>query len=864
MKSKVSILSGYLGLCLYGASMIPAFADSLSVNFESPTYSAGDINGQDGWSKTGTYDAAVVANTYGYSSFGSQSLRISNAITTGSFGDQTFAKPLNDAVGEVDATDGTFTSGNLQTYFVMQFDIASAVPNAQQLGLAISVSPDRGDGSRMSYLSFVDGADGIDVTFYDVQGTSDPADFVPTQVATGLDRSVPHRIKLTMDAIDGQSNDVVRVYIDGKLVHTGTSWENYYRYDSEASAEQSPRIVKTVIFRAAGTAAPATMNNGFLFDNVSLSSSTRLANGSFEDGPGGNYAYLAGGSTALTGWTTTQNGVEWFDPNFYSWGAAKDGIYAVDLAPYIYTGGGIEQAVPTQPNQYYQVRFYGTTLESSGRDGTGQVDVLINGGVSSSFGLVNHSTTVGWQPYIAYFKATGTTTTIEFQNNQDPYKHFAVMDDVSVAAAPPPTDDLVVTGVTASPSPAAVGQTVTVTATVKNTGTTDANNFHVDIYKNLASPPSVGQVGDVHTCIVSSLAAGAATTCTGTVSYDVAGNYVVWAQADTENSVFEANENNNVNHIGLGVRLPDLTVIQLSATPAPAIVGSDVTLTATVQNVSGVDVINPFQIDLYKNLASAPSVGQTGDVSCTVNSLGHTALTNTYTCSRTVSYGVIGAYSAWAQVDAQNALNEANEGNNVKGPTTVNVVNAYTLTLNTAGSGTVSGDGTYTDGTTVPISATAGIGSTFSGWTGPDALECSAGSVVMNADKSCTATFDLVAPAAPADLVVSSLTVGSRVASVGLAVTITANITNNGDTAANNFEVDLYKNLSHPPTASDTVDASCTGVSVPAHSTATCEVNTVTYSTKGTKIVWAWADATNAVAESNEGNNTNHVGLSVR
>jgi hypothetical protein len=45
-----------------------------------------------------------------------------------------------------------------------------------------------------------------------------------------------------MDVIDGPSNDVVKVYIDGALVHTGTSWENYYRYDSEASAEQSPRI----------------------------------------------------------------------------------------------------------------------------------------------------------------------------------------------------------------------------------------------------------------------------------------------------------------------------------------------------------------------------------------------------------------------------------------------------------------------------------------------------------------------------------------------------------------------------------------------------------------------------------------------
>lgn len=253
-----------------------AFADTVSVNFEDPPYSLGSIHNQDGWMSLGSagsgcavYDHAVASQS-SYVPFQDQSLRISNAVTSGCFGDNTFAKPLADSVGETAATAGSFSVGTKHSHFEAQFDIASTVPAAQQPGMNMSLSPDRGDGSRMSYLRFEDGALGLDVFFVDVQGTTNPANFVETQIGTGLDRSVPHTIKLVMDVVNGPSNDVVKVSIDGSVVHTGTSWENYYRFDSEASAEQSPRIVKTLIFRTGGTAVPANAGNGFFFDNLSL------------------------------------------------------------------------------------------------------------------------------------------------------------------------------------------------------------------------------------------------------------------------------------------------------------------------------------------------------------------------------------------------------------------------------------------------------------------------------------------------------------------------------------------------------------------------------------------------------------------
>jgi len=346
------------GLAIFLAVAVaakPALADSLGITFESPTYSVGNINGQNGWTKTGGYDVAVVSNTYGYSTFGSQSLRVSNAVTSGSFGDHAFAAPLADSVGESIATAGTYSAGTKQTRFEMQFDIASAVPTAQQTGLAMSVSPDRGDGSRMSYLSFADNTGGIDVTFYDVTGTTSPVSFNPTVVATGLDRTIPHTIKLTMDVVEGPSNDVVNVYVDGTLVKTGTSWENYYRYDNEASAEQSPRIVRTVLFRTGGTAVPANAGKGFLFDNLTLQSLTPTMPSVPAIHTPANGAVVTTSALTEIDWTDSTGGT--FTPYQYQYQAFADAGYT----SLVYTSGWLndsEIATPgTPPGDYYvQVR----------------------------------------------------------------------------------------------------------------------------------------------------------------------------------------------------------------------------------------------------------------------------------------------------------------------------------------------------------------------------------------------------------------------------------------------------------------------------------------------------------------------------
>jgi parallel beta helix pectate lyase-like protein len=278
---KFTALTTVAGLILLAAS--GARADLLSIDFENP-YTTGSINGQDGWSATGAYDYGVVAT----SSFGSpagfaaQAFRISNAITSGSFTDWAFSKSLTDEAGEPGAANGGFSGGTRQPHYEVSFDIAAADPN-EQPGLQISVSPDRGDGARMSFLKFRDTPTGLAVDFVDYRdnppyGTSSNLaagcgaedDFVLTTIASGLSRSVPHHVKLVMDFVPGPRNDVVRVFVDGNVVtHCGTSWEDYFRY---CEATDTSRTVDSLLLQARtvnGT-APGTLGKGFLVDNLDL------------------------------------------------------------------------------------------------------------------------------------------------------------------------------------------------------------------------------------------------------------------------------------------------------------------------------------------------------------------------------------------------------------------------------------------------------------------------------------------------------------------------------------------------------------------------------------------------------------------
>ena len=254
---RLLLLAGLiLGLVTFATA---ATADSInSITFE--TYNTGSINGQQGWMKTGPFDATVNKSTSGTAS---ATRRCASRTQSRAEASATRHAPgLANAAGES-------TSMKL---FKSSFQIGTT-QDALQTGLHVSVSPDSGDGGRMTYVRFEDQADGVHVFFDDVTNpgpVGTESTFNERDIAT-LDRTSAHTIAFSVLFIPGPHNDRVTVSVDGVRT-TGTTSEDYYRYDPEQPAHVIP-LVSKMLFRVSGEAHPANQGNGFLVDGLSLSSS---------------------------------------------------------------------------------------------------------------------------------------------------------------------------------------------------------------------------------------------------------------------------------------------------------------------------------------------------------------------------------------------------------------------------------------------------------------------------------------------------------------------------------------------------------------------------------------------------------------
>lgn len=252
---------------LLAVMTVPASADSFT-NFEG--FATGtSVDGQGGWGVSGAFDEAVVDDGSGNTVW-----RVSNAITSGAFGNQPFAPrpagPVIDPTTDpINSTPGAFagesSTGAMYDRFYAEFDFRSAT-GAAQTGLSLTISPDSGTGGRQSYVAIKDNGSGLDVTTYDVDSSGN---FVyQGAVASGLSYAAQQKLAFELLFNDGPDNDVANIYVNGTLVHTGTSWEQYYtNYQSSLHPFGVP--VQTLLFRISGAAEASVNGGGYFIDNVS-------------------------------------------------------------------------------------------------------------------------------------------------------------------------------------------------------------------------------------------------------------------------------------------------------------------------------------------------------------------------------------------------------------------------------------------------------------------------------------------------------------------------------------------------------------------------------------------------------------------
>ncbi len=115
----------------------------------------------------------------------------------------------------------------------------------------------------MSYLRFEDKADGVHVYF---DGTTATGGFMEKDIAM-LNRASSHSIRFLINFKRGA--DDVKVFVDGKKAD-----QRHDLGELLPTPEASRWLpISKMLFRAGGTASPATVGNGFLIDNLTLTSS---------------------------------------------------------------------------------------------------------------------------------------------------------------------------------------------------------------------------------------------------------------------------------------------------------------------------------------------------------------------------------------------------------------------------------------------------------------------------------------------------------------------------------------------------------------------------------------------------------------
>lgn len=190
--------------------------------------------------------------------------RMSSAFDPGALGNNPHSANSGDVSGETGAANDAGCGPPTTADFYAEFEFRSATGAAQPDHRTL-ISANSGD-QRHGFVDILDnGVDGFDLGFFEA---ADGCIFPFTQIASSLAYDAWHKIGIEIFFVDGLAagtagssgavgNDVVNIYLDGALIHSGTSSE------SCVGAQSVDRLLFETRNEDAGFAGA-----GLYFDNV--------------------------------------------------------------------------------------------------------------------------------------------------------------------------------------------------------------------------------------------------------------------------------------------------------------------------------------------------------------------------------------------------------------------------------------------------------------------------------------------------------------------------------------------------------------------------------------------------------------------
>ena len=244
----------------------------------------------------------------------------------------------------------------------------------------------------------------------------------------------------------------------------------------------------------------------------------------------------------------------------------------------------------------------------------------------------------------------------------------------SLGLTVPPLPDLVADSISFTPGSVAAGGAITVTESMRNSGTANAGSFRVSVY--LAPNPVVTQ-NDIllGSRLVNSLDLGQVSGSSSPYTLPTgiaAGTYFVGLFVDDLNQVIELTEANNVqmaagtlNYSTSGNPTPNLVMEALGRRSSTVTVGGSVTITTTVRN-DGDQAAPPFLVGVY--LSPDATVDVT-DLPLVIRSV-HTGLNAGFSSVQSAPVLIPttippGTYYMGAIADKDGTILESNESDNL-------------------------------------------------------------------------------------------------------------------------------------------------------------------------------------------------------